>query len=193
MLVDLGRNDVGRVARYGTVQLSDVMTVERYSHVMHLCSNVTGRLQPGKTAFDALRACLPAGTLERGAQGAGHGDHRRTGAAPPRALRRRRRLHRFHAATWTPASPCGRWCSRARRPMSRREPASWPTACRRRTRGDAEQGDGAAAGPGDRGDAALAVSWGLLCLFACSRPRTLAPTLSRGERGVTFRRPRHRS
>jgi anthranilate synthase component 1 len=63
MLVDLGRNDVGRVARYGTVQLSDVMAVERYSHVMHICSNVTGRLQPGKTAFDALRACLPAGTL----------------------------------------------------------------------------------------------------------------------------------
>src|SRR5438128_4586233 len=63
MLVDLGRNDIGRVARYGTVQLSDVMTVERYSHVMHLCSNVTGRLQPGKTAFDALRSCLPAGTL----------------------------------------------------------------------------------------------------------------------------------
>jgi len=63
MLVDLGRNDVGRVARYGTVQLSDVMNVERYSHVMHICSNVTGRLQPGKTAFDALRACLPAGTL----------------------------------------------------------------------------------------------------------------------------------
>jgi len=63
MLVDLGRNDVGRVARYGTVQLSDVMTVERYSHVMHICSNVTGRLEAGKTAFDALRACLPAGTL----------------------------------------------------------------------------------------------------------------------------------
>jgi anthranilate synthase component 1 len=63
MLVDLGRNDVGRVARFGTVQLSDVMEVERYSHVMHICSNVTGRLQEGKTAFDALRACLPAGTL----------------------------------------------------------------------------------------------------------------------------------
>ncbi len=63
MLVDLGRNDVGRVARYGTVQLSDVMVVERYSHVMHICSNVTGRLEAGKTAFDALRACLPAGTL----------------------------------------------------------------------------------------------------------------------------------
>jgi anthranilate synthase component 1 len=63
MLVDLGRNDVGRIARYGTVEISDVMQVERYSHVMHICSNVTGRLQPDKTALDALRACLPAGTL----------------------------------------------------------------------------------------------------------------------------------
>jgi anthranilate synthase component 1 len=63
MLVDLGRNDVGRVATFGSVELSDVLTVERYSHVMHLCSTVTGRLQPGKTAFDALRSCLPAGTL----------------------------------------------------------------------------------------------------------------------------------
>ncbi|MBL8796202.1 MAG: anthranilate synthase component I [Planctomycetia bacterium] len=63
MLVDLGRNDIGRVARYGTVELSDVMTIERYSHVMHICSTVSGRLQPGKSSFDALRACLPAGTL----------------------------------------------------------------------------------------------------------------------------------
>lgn len=63
MLVDLGRNDVGRVARYGTVQLSDLMSVERYSHVMHICSNVTGTLREGLSAFDAMRACLPAGTL----------------------------------------------------------------------------------------------------------------------------------
>jgi len=63
MLADLGRNDVGRVARYGTVELTDVMIVERYSHVMHITSNVSGRLQPGKNAFDALRACLPAGTV----------------------------------------------------------------------------------------------------------------------------------
>jgi anthranilate synthase component 1 len=63
MLVDLGRNDVGRVARYRSVQLSDVMTIERYSHVMHITSNVTGELAEGKDAFDALRACLPAGTV----------------------------------------------------------------------------------------------------------------------------------
>jgi anthranilate synthase component 1 len=63
MLVDLGRNDVGRVAEPSTVSLTDVMKVERYSHVMHITSNVTGRLARGKTAFDALRAGLPAGTV----------------------------------------------------------------------------------------------------------------------------------
>jgi anthranilate synthase component I len=63
MLVDLGRNDVGRVAKFGSVELSDLLTVERYSHVMHISSTVTGRLEPGKTSFDALRSCLPAGTL----------------------------------------------------------------------------------------------------------------------------------
>jgi anthranilate synthase component 1 len=63
MLVDLGRNDVGRVARYGSVQLSDVMVIERYSHVMHITSNVTGQLRDDCDAFDALAACLPAGTV----------------------------------------------------------------------------------------------------------------------------------
>jgi len=63
MLVDLARNDVGRVARYGTIELSDVMVVERYSHVMHITSNVRGRLCDGHTALDALRAGLPAGTV----------------------------------------------------------------------------------------------------------------------------------
>ncbi len=63
MLVDLGRNDLGRVAKYGSVQLSDVMVIERYSHVMHITSNVTGELAPQYDAFDALRACLPAGTV----------------------------------------------------------------------------------------------------------------------------------
>ncbi|MEO2008900.1 MAG: anthranilate synthase component I [Pirellulaceae bacterium] len=63
MLVDLGRNDVGRVARFGTVELSDVMVIERYSHVMHITSNVTGQLREECDAFDALAACLPAGTV----------------------------------------------------------------------------------------------------------------------------------
>jgi anthranilate synthase component 1 len=63
MLVDLGRNDIGRVAQYGTVELSDVMVVERYSHVMHISSSVQGKLRPGLNAMDALKACLPAGTV----------------------------------------------------------------------------------------------------------------------------------
>ena len=63
MLIDLARNDVGRVARFGSVRLSDVMVVERYSHVMHITSNVTGTLKPGLTALDALRSGLPAGTV----------------------------------------------------------------------------------------------------------------------------------
>ena len=63
MLVDLGRNDVGRVASYRSVEVADVMTIERYSHVMHITSNVSGQLAPGRTAFDALQACLPAGTV----------------------------------------------------------------------------------------------------------------------------------
>jgi anthranilate synthase component 1 len=63
MLVDLARNDVGRVAELGTVKINDLLAVERYSHVMHLSSTVTGKLQAGLTAFDALRASLPAGTL----------------------------------------------------------------------------------------------------------------------------------
>lgn len=63
MLMDLGRNDVGRVAAVGSVQVSDRMTIERYSHVMHIVSNVTGELETGRDALDVLRATFPAGTL----------------------------------------------------------------------------------------------------------------------------------
>lgn len=63
MLIDLGRNDVGRIAEIGSVELTDKMTIERYSHVMHIVSNVTGKLKQGKSAIDVLRATLPAGTL----------------------------------------------------------------------------------------------------------------------------------
>jgi anthranilate synthase component 1 len=63
MLVDLARNDVGRVVRFGTEVVEEMMTVERYSHIMHLTSQVSGRLAPGKGPIDVLRATLPAGTL----------------------------------------------------------------------------------------------------------------------------------
>ncbi|MEU3564725.1 anthranilate synthase component I [Kitasatospora sp. NPDC006786] len=73
MLVDLGRNDLGRVCEPGSVEVVDFMHIERYSHVMHIVSTVTGKVAPGRTAFDVLTACFPAGTL--------------SGAPKPRAMR----------------------------------------------------------------------------------------------------------
>ncbi|MBA3745783.1 anthranilate synthase component I [Sporichthya sp.] len=72
MLVDLGRNDLGRVCAPGSVEVVDFMSVERYSHIMHIVSTVVGRPSPGQTAFDVLAACFPAGTL--------------SGAPKPRAM-----------------------------------------------------------------------------------------------------------
>ncbi|SHE22553.1 anthranilate synthase component I [methanotrophic endosymbiont of Bathymodiolus puteoserpentis (Logatchev)] len=63
MLIDLGRNDAGRVSQIGSVELTDKMIIERYSHVMHIVSNVTGKLEEGKDAFDVLKATFPAGTV----------------------------------------------------------------------------------------------------------------------------------
>src|SRR5207244_11435573 len=63
MLVDLHRNDVGRVAKIGSVKVSEMMTVERYSHVMHITTNVTGELRDDATALDALKVSLPVGTV----------------------------------------------------------------------------------------------------------------------------------
>jgi anthranilate synthase component 1 len=63
MLVDLGRNDLGRVCEFGTVQVPDLLTVERYSHVIHLVSRVTGQLRNDVDAYDLLRATYPAGTV----------------------------------------------------------------------------------------------------------------------------------
>jgi anthranilate synthase component 1 len=72
MLVDLGRNDLGRVCEPGSVEVADFMSIERYSHVMHIVSTVTGRVADGRSAYDVLTACFPAGTL--------------SGAPKPRAL-----------------------------------------------------------------------------------------------------------
>jgi anthranilate synthase component 1 len=63
MLVDLGRNDVGRVSEFGSVKVKELMVVERYSHVMHMVSSLEGKLRSGLNAIDAFRACFPAGTL----------------------------------------------------------------------------------------------------------------------------------
>ena len=83
MLVDLTRNDVGRVARYGSVRVSELLTIERYSHVMHLVSHVEGALAPGRSRVGGATGGLPARHRQRGAEGARDGDHRRTGACGP--------------------------------------------------------------------------------------------------------------
>ncbi len=89
MLVDLGRNDVGRVSQFGSVKVDRLMFVERYSHVMHIVSSIEGRLRPELTAVDALRACFPAGTLSGAPKVQGDGDYRGTGAGAARDLWRR--------------------------------------------------------------------------------------------------------
>ena len=95
MLVDLGRNDLGRVCEYGTVSVDEYMVVETYSHVFHIVSQVSGTLRDGIGAMDALRAGLPAGHALGRAEGAGDADHRRARAAQALLLRRRRRLPRL--------------------------------------------------------------------------------------------------
>ena len=75
MLVDLGRNDVGRVSEYGSVKVKDLMFVERYSHVMHLVSAIEGELRKDMTPIDALRACFPAGTLVGRSEDSRDGDY----------------------------------------------------------------------------------------------------------------------
>ena len=79
MLVDLGRNDIGRVAEGGTVNVSTLMAVEKFSHVMHIVSEVEGELAPGQSGMDALRACFPAGTLSGAPENPRDGDNRRDG------------------------------------------------------------------------------------------------------------------
>ncbi len=96
MLVDLGRNDLGRVCEYGSVEVDELMEVEHYSHVMHIVSRVTGTLRADVGALDALRSVLPGRHAVRRAQGARDADHRRARAGQARRLRRRGRLPQLH-------------------------------------------------------------------------------------------------
>ena len=130
MLVDLGRNDLGRVSRAGTVTVSKYMEVERYSHVLHLVSHVEGRLRPDLDALDALRAVFPAGTLSgapkvRAMQliAAAEGERRGLygGAVGLSRLRRQPRHGHHHPE---------RGAARTARPTSTRARASSPAPCR---------------------------------------------------------------
>jgi hypothetical protein len=129
MLIDLARNDIGRIAKTGSVKVTEAFAVERYSHVMHIVSNVEGILKDGMTSMDVLKATFPAGTLtgapkvhamelidqleptKRGMYGGACG---LSGATP---------------ATWTWPSPSAPASSRTACCTCRRRPAWWPTRC----------------------------------------------------------------
>ncbi len=108
MLVDLGRNDLGRVCVPGTVQVDELMGIELYSHVMHMVSSVSGTLAPGRRRHRRAQGGLPGRHRERRPQGARHADHRRARDGAPRPVRRRHRLPVATAATSTPASASAR-------------------------------------------------------------------------------------
>ena len=110
MLLDLGRNDVGRVAEIGTVKVTDQFFVERYSHVMHIVSNVEGKLVEAPRRGRCARGGISRRHGVGRAEGARDGDHRRTGEGEARALRGLGRLFLRRPARWTPASCCApRW------------------------------------------------------------------------------------
>ena len=141
------RNDLGRVCEPGTVEVVDFMSVERYSHVMHIVSTVVGRLAPGRTAYDVLAATFPAGTL--------------SGAPKPRAmeiideleptrrgpLRRRGRLPRLRRRPRHGHRDPHRPAARTASPTCRPEPASSPTPTPSRGRGVPQQGGGGRCAP----------------------------------------------
>ena len=127
MLVDLGRNDVGRVSEVGSVRVTELMDVRRYSHVMHIESTVVGTLAEGRRASDALRAIFPAGTLSGRPQGAGDGDHRRAGDHQAGARTAAPSATSGGTGASTPASRSAPSCAATASRTCRRARASWPT------------------------------------------------------------------
>ena len=142
MLVDLGRNDVGRVSKPGSVSVDELMVIENYSHVMHIVSKVTGELRDDLRPVDALRAALPGRHRLRRPEDPRHGDHRRAGEGPARHLRRRGRpLQLGRRARDGHRPPHGAGQGR-RRPRPGRRRDRRRLRPRLRVRGDAEQGGG---------------------------------------------------
>ena len=140
MLIDLGRNDIGRVAEHGTVKLTDKMVIERYSHVMHIVSNVEAKLQQGLSAMDVLKATFPAGTVSGAAKVRAMEIIDELEPTQARHLRWRGRLPRLqwrHGRRHRPA-----YC-RGEGPSTVRAGRCWHRCrlrARKRMAGDAEQG-----------------------------------------------------
>ena len=132
MLVDLGRNDLGRVCEPGSVEVVDFMSVEKYSHVMHIVSTVTGRVAAGSHRLRRADGLFPGGHAVRCAEATCPADHRRTGTHPPWCVRRVCRLISTSPGTPTRRSRSAPRCCAAARRMSRpvpgssRTPTRWP-------------------------------------------------------------------
>ena len=165
MLIDLGRNDIGRISETGTVEVSDSFAIERYSHVMHIVSQVQGTPRPGLSYMDVLKATFPAGTRQRRAEDPRAGDHPGTGAVQAQHLRRRDRLDRL----------VGR-CRHRHRDPHRGDPERPPARAgrrrhrlrlrsRRRVGGDDEQGSRAVPRRGAGGEGVVIRASGR-CLLA---------------------------
>ena len=130
MLVDLGRNDLSRACAPGTVRVARFLEPERFSHVTHLVSEVTGDLQDGVTPFQLLRACFPAGTVSGAPKVRAMQIISELERPPPRPLRRRRRLRAARRNAWTRASRSARSSFRTASHGCRPAPGSWQTRIR---------------------------------------------------------------
>ena len=159
MLVDLGRNDLGRVCEFGTVRVPQYMALERYSHVMHLVSTVEGTLAEDRDHLDALVACFPAGTVS-GAPKI-RAMQILAGLEPDAArhLRRRRRLHRLRGQPGFLHRDPHDHDPRRPRPHPGRRRHRGRLERRGGVRGDARQGPGAGAGADDGGSGAVRRQW----------------------------------
>ena len=129
MLVDLGRNDLGRVSEYGSVKVRDLMYVERYSHVMHIVSALEGKLRDGLDALDAFAACFPAGTLS-GAPKCGPCRSSKNWSRPAEPSMAVRFSMQISRAIWIPALPSAPCSCKAKRLICKPARASWPTPTR---------------------------------------------------------------
>ena len=150
MLVDLGRNDIGRVSEFGSVRVPQFMSLETYSHVMHLVSIVEGRLAEDRDRLDALAVVLPGGDGVGRAEGAGDGDHRRPRDGAPRHLRGRGRVPRLRGQPgFLHCDPDDRRARRQARAGPGRGRHRGRFGSRRRIRRDARQGQGPGPRAGD--------------------------------------------
>lgn len=130
MLIDLSRNDIGRIAQVGTVETNEMMIIEKYSHVMHIVGNVRGELRDDLGTMDAFWSCFPAGTLT-GAESARQQDNLRTGRGEARYLRRCGWFSGFQGESYHSHNDTDPWSSVTEPSIFRPLEESWPIRSRK--------------------------------------------------------------